>query len=113
MINNNIVTDLNGNKIADVLTFIQGLDQTKIISRLYDGSVQIQTVGTPISYADVEIFVYSDTMDDVNTAEVQANLLRISYKDIIYSGYIESPVDWEPIIKGNSYRGKIKFLIAG
>lgn len=111
--NPNYIENLSESKLADVLTFVHRLEQTKIISRLYDGSRHIQSIGAPARYADVEIFAYKATLDAMNLAEAQAELLKLTYCGDVYLGYIEAPIDWDPIIKGYAYKGKIKFLIEG
>lgn len=110
---NNVLKDVNNKRLADVLTFVPGLEQNKVINRLYNGSYQIQTIGNPASYFDVEIFIYRTEMDLINLAEARAEVLLVSYNGLTYVGCIEAPVQWDPVIKGESYKGKIKFLIVG
>jgi hypothetical protein len=108
---NNILTDITNNKLGDVLTFVPNLESNKIINRLYDGSYQIQTIGSAGKYATVELFIYRATMDAINLAESRSDLLRVVYNEQTYLGYISEPIQWSPIIKGSAYQGTMKFLI--
>lgn len=113
MTNPNYIQKLSLETIADVLTFVPGLERTKIITRLYDGSRHVQTIGITAPYANVEIFAYQETISLLNAAEAQAELLRLVYKETAYFGYIEAPISWNAAIKGMAYTASIKFLIEG
>lgn len=100
-----------GTRLADVLSFLPSLSGHKIVNRLYNGRWHVQTVGTANKKATVELLISVEVMDTINQAEVDGELLQIVYKDTTYLGYIESPIPWAPVVKGEHYTGTMSFLI--
>lgn len=102
---------LNSVTLAQVLTFLPGIDQTKVVSKALDGSVYIQTIGTGVKYANITIFATRDEMPAVNEAEAEGALVSIVYREVQYLGYIEEAPDWTEKIPGESYTATFKLLI--
>ena len=48
--------------LAQILTCLPGIDQTKIVSKALDGTIYIQTIGSGSKFADISIFVTKDEM---------------------------------------------------
>lgn len=97
--------------IAQVLTFLPSLDQTKVVSKALDGTVYIQTIGDPIKHAAVTILATREEMAPVNQAEADGAVLSAVYRETRYAGYIEAAPEWQPVIPGEWYTADIKFLI--
>jgi len=107
------IQDSAGNVIGvNVATFVKRLESTKIISKLYDGSQHIQTIGVPSQVADVTVDGSVDDMDALNMCEARAEVIRIVRSDNTYIGVIRDPIVWSPIIKGKVYEGSFSFIIS-
>lgn len=101
----------NGVKIAGILSFLPATEGNKIVSRLYDGTYHVQTIGTPAECADINIVVTSqDMLRVVNAAEAAGDILIAHYKGVDYAGYIENRVSWQHIARGQVYTGSLRFL---
>lgn len=102
----------NGVQLAEVLNFTPAMERTKIMTRLYDGSYNVQTVGDPANYAEATILVDSmSRLRAVNEAEALCALLTLRYMDVDYYGYIDAAPGWKPVVRGSVYTASIKFLV--
>lgn len=97
--------------IGQVLTFTKGLEQVKITSKALDGTVYVQTVGTPTHTANVSVFCSVDEKDLVDAAEAAGGAVQVTYRDVTYLGYIESKPQWQTIYPGKWYNAEIVLLI--
>lgn len=97
--------------LAQVLSCLPGLEQTKNVTKALDGSVYIQTIGRPNTYVALTIFASRDKMHSINQAEADNTLLTAVYREKRYSGYIEEPPSWNPVELGAWYAADIKLLI--
>jgi hypothetical protein len=101
-----------GVELADVLNFTPAKERTKIVTKLYDGSYNVQTVGDPTDYADATICVESmSALRAVNESEASCVLLTLRYRDVDYYGYICDEPKWKPVLQGSVYTASIKFLV--
>lgn len=101
----------NAVPIAQILTFVLGIDQTKVVSKSLDGAIYIQTIGQGVRYANVSIFSSRQEMAAVNSAEADGAVVSCVYRDRRYLGYIEAAPEWETVLPGEWYQASIKLLI--
>lgn len=97
--------------LAQVLSFVPGIEQSKIVSKALDGTVHIQTIGAGTKYANISIFSSREEMDLVNKAEADGAFVSAVYREKKYSGYIQSAPSWEAVSRGEWYTATIKLLI--
>lgn len=97
--------------LAQILSFVPGIEQTKVISKALSGAVYIQTIGDGTKWASVSIFASRDEMGGVNEAEADGAVVVATYRDKRYIGYIEEAPEWETVLPGSWYRTNIKLLI--
>lgn len=97
--------------LAQVLSFVPGIEQSKIVSKALDGTVHIQTIGEGTKYASVSIFSSREEMNLINKAEADGAFVTVVYRDKKCSGYIESAPSWNTVVPGEWYSASIKFLI--
>lgn len=102
---------INDIPVAQILRFEKSIEQNKTVNKTLDGSIYIQTVGAGINYADVTVLCTRYERDIFNSAEADGTLLYLTYRDNIYSGYIESPPTWNTVYPGEWYSADIKLLI--
>lgn len=101
----------SGATIARVLSCAADMDATKIVSKLYNGSWHVQTVGAARGVLSLQLYVDSRAArDTVNAAAAQAAVLTVAYRDSTYTGIIEGAVAWSPFVGGKSYTGTCKLL---
>lgn len=101
----------DGLVIAQVSTFLSGIDGNKIISKALDGTIHVQTVGTGTKVADVEVHCTAKERSLVNLASAEGALIATVYRDKRYYGYIEDDPEWETIEPGEMYKGSYRMLI--
>lgn len=101
----------DGTVLGQVLNFTKSLDQTKITSKAIDGTVYIQTVGAPTHLAAVTVFSSPEEMYLLNAAEAAGTLINVTYRDVVYKGYVESKPQWQATYPGKWYTGSITLLI--
>lgn len=97
--------------IGQVLTFVKGLEQVKITSKALDGTVYVQTVGTPTQTARVSVFSSVEEKDLVDAAEAAGEVVQVTYRDVTYLGYIENKPQWQTVYPGKWYNAEITLLI--
>lgn len=101
-----------GNEVlGQVLSFVKGLEQVKVTSKALDGTVYIQTVGTPTHTAKVSIFSSLEEKGLLDSAEASGSLIEVTYRDTVYLGYIESTPQWQTIYPGKWYNAEITLII--
>lgn len=104
----------DGEELAKVLNFTPALDRAKTVSRLYGGGYLVQTVGAPAQRPTVNILVDSmDKLRAVNEAEAACTLLRLTYRETTYEGYILAAPKWTPVIRGSVYTAPVEFCVTG
>ena len=103
---------IDGTVLAQILTYIPGIDQVKVTSKALDGSVYIQTIGTGGKYANIKIFASRLQMEAINQAEADGVYLTAVYREKTVMGYIEAPPEWDAEEPGEWYSSTIKLLIA-
>ena len=101
----------NSSTIAQILTFVPGIEQSKIVSKALDGTIHIQTIGSGTKYAAVSIACTRIEMGLVNKAEADGALVVAVYRNKKYSGYIEAAPSWTAVKPGEWYTGTFKLLI--
>lgn len=106
-----LVNELTEDLVLTILTFMLSLDQTKIVSKLYDGSNHIQTVGRPSKFATVIIRATDVQKDILNLKEASAEQLTLLRQGIAYIGVIKEPISWKESIPRKVYEGSFIFLI--
>ena len=105
---------VSGNTIlGQVLSFVKGLDQVKVTSKALDGTVYIQTIGSPTRTAKVSVFSSREEKDLLDEAEADGELLQVTYRGVIYSGYIESKLQWQTVYPGKWYSAEMSLIIEG
>ncbi len=97
--------------LAQILNFLPGLEQTKVMAKALDGSVYIQTIGLPIKYANISILASRDEIAAVSQAEADGALVSCVYRGVRYLGYIEGAIEWEAIQTGYWYHTNFRLLI--
>lgn len=101
-----------GVEIAQVLNFTPALERTKIETRLYDGSYNVQTIGAVGFKPTATLLVDSmDKLRAVNAAEAECAVLTLRYRDTDYVGYISGQPSWSPVIRGSVYTAAVKFMV--
>lgn len=103
---------LEGAILAQILTYVPGIEQNKVITKALDGSFYIQTIGTGNPYADISIFASRLQMEAINQAEADGVYLTAVYREKTVMGYIEAAPTWEAEEPGEWYTASIKLLIA-
>ena len=107
----NLTTE-DGAELAKVLNFTPALESAKILTRLYNGDYMAQTVGTPAQRPTATILVDSmDALRAVNEAEATCALLKLTYKETTYTGYIAETPKWTAVIRGRVYTASISFAV--
>lgn len=105
----NLTTE-NGAELAKVLNFTPALDRAKIMNRLYGGGYLVQTIGTPSQRPAATILVETmDALRAVNEAEASGAMLRLTYRETTYIGYIVDAPKWTPVVRGSVYTAPITF----
>jgi hypothetical protein len=94
-----------------ILSFMLNLEQIKIISRLYDGSNHIQTVGRPSQSAEISVRATETQKDILNLKEASAELLILFRQGITYKGIIKEQIKWKESVPRSVYEGSFAFLI--
>lgn len=102
---------LDGVVLGQVLTFVKGLNQTKITSKALDGTVYIQTIGASTPKATVSVFSSREEKDALDEAEASGAKIQVTYRGVAYLGYIESAPQWQTIHPGKWYNADITLLI--
>ena len=102
---------LNNVALGQVLSFVTGLEQVKVTSKALDGTVYIQTVGAPTHNAKVSVFSSREEKDLLDAAEAAGSLLQVTYRGVVYSGYIESALQWQTVYPGKWYNAEMTLLI--
>lgn len=97
--------------LGQVLSFVKGLEQVKVTSKALDGTVYIQTVGTPTHTAKISVFSSREEKDLLDAVEAAGALLQVTYRDTVYFGYIESKIQWQTVYPGKWYNAEIMLLI--
>lgn len=97
--------------LGQVLSFVEGLNQTKVTSRALDGTVYIQTVGSPTHIAKVSVFSSREEKNLLDSAEASGALVQVTYRGTVYFGYIESALQWQTIHPGKWYNAEMNLLI--
>ena len=97
--------------LGQVLTFVKGLEQVKVTSKALDGTVYIQTVGTPTPKARVSVFSSLEEKDLLDSIEASGALIEVTYRNTVYFGYIESALQWQTIHPGKWYNAEITLII--
>ena len=97
--------------LGQVLTFVKGYEQVKVTSKALDGTVYIQTVGAPTHNAKVSVFSSSEEKDLLDAAEAAGALIKVTYRNVTYLGYIESKLQWQTIYPGKWYNAEMVLLI--
>ncbi len=103
----------DGNSLGQVLSFVKSLNQTKVTAKSLDGTVHIQTIGSPTKIATISVFSSKAEMELLNEAEADGACISVTYRDVIYSGYIEGKPQWQTIHPGKWYNATITLLIEG
>lgn len=101
-----------GLELGRVLNYTPGLERVKIVTRLYDGSYNVQTVGVANETAVATVLVTDmSALRAVNLAEASGELLTLKYRDTDYTGYLDAKPSWKPIIAGSVYTASLRFLV--
>ena len=101
----------DGTVLGQVLSFVGGLEAVKVTSKALDGTVYIQTIGNPTKTAKVSVFSSREEKDMLDSAEATGALLKVTYRDIAYYGYIESRLQWQAVYPGQWYNAEMTLLI--
>lgn len=102
---------LNGAVLGQVLSFVEGLEQVKVTSKALDGTVYIQTVGSPTHTAKISVFSSREEKNALDAAEASGALIQVTYRGVIYFGYVESKLQWQTIHPGKWYSAEMTLLI--
>lgn len=98
-------------EVAQVLRFTPNVAGTKIMAKALDGTVYIQTIGSVLKHAAVEILCTFDEMEIINLGEASGGVFTVSYRGKIRIGYIEEQPEWEAVVPGEWYKSTVTFLI--
>ena len=103
----------DGTTLCPVLTCQRGREQTKIVSRLYDGSYHVQTVGAAGTKYSVQVWATAAQHDALDDAEALTAEVVLHYNGAQIIGYIDSAVSWSEAVAGSSYTGTLTLLVTG
>lgn len=107
-----MIYDTSGTEmVTGVVSFLKSLDQVKITTRLYDGTFQVQTVGSPASFADIDVHATIAQKDDLNNVEATGAVLQCIKEGINYIGYIKEAIKWSSVVDDKLYEGTLTLLI--
>ncbi len=101
----------NGQIVAQVLRFTPNITSTKVLTKALDGTVYVQTLGSGLKCAAVEILCTMDEMEVVNLGESEGGVFTVYYRGKTRIGYIEEQPEWEAVSPGEWYKTTITLLI--
>lgn len=101
----------NNEIIAQVLSFVPNVAGNKVLTKALDGTVYIQTVGSGIKHAKVEMLCSREQLDSVNESEAEGGVITVVYRDKTYIGYWEEAPEWEAVSRGEWYKTTMTLLI--
>lgn len=101
----------NNDILAQVLLFVPGIEQSKVVQKTLSGAVYVQTIGVGTQYATIEILVTREELRLVNSAEADGALVSVEYRGVKYLGVIEAAPEWAAMMPGEWYTTTIKLLI--
>ena len=108
----NKMTTQGGVELAQVLNFTPAMERVKLLTKLYNGQFLAQTLGEPQKQPTVTILVEDmDSLDAINQIEASCEVVRVRYRDKIYSGYIVDAPNWDARIRGRAYTAEIKLAV--
>lgn len=87
-------------------------DPIKIENKLLDGSVHVQTIGTPARFITFDILATHEQVGRLNYAEAIAAQVVLSDDDITYTGILND-ISEDRITPRYSDKGKILYIING
>ena len=105
-----IYDSLNVEMDIIVASFTKKTDQTKILTKLYNGTYQTQSIGNTAYNATVVVYATTANMDILNLAEAESDYLKIEKDSVSYRGYIKDSISWSRYA-GNIYKGSFVFMI--
>lgn len=97
--------------VAQVMAFVPNVAGNKVLTKALDGTVYIQTIGSGIKNAKIDILCTSEEIELVNEAEATGAVISAEYRGKIYIGYIEEQPEWETVQPGEWYKTTITLLI--
>lgn len=99
-------------ELAEVLNFTPASDRTKIETRLYNGTYQVQTIGAINLKPKITVLVRTiEQLEAVNEAEASCELLTLTYLNRTYTGYLSGQPSWEPALRGSHYVAQMDFMV--
>ena len=101
----------DGKILGQVLSFVEGLEQVKVTSKALDGTIYIQTVGSPTRKATVSVFSSREEKDLLDAAEASGAAIQVTYRDTVYLGYVETKLQWQTAYPGKWYTAEMSLLI--
>lgn len=107
MILNSIGADIG----VIVTRCIEKKEQYKIVSRLYNGSYAMQTVGESAKYNKVRVHATLSQKMVMDDLEVDAEEINVLWNGESYTGVIREPISWSIFHAGVSYTGEFDLLI--
>ena len=101
----------NNVALAQIQSFVAGIEQEKLALKSLSGAIYIQTIGSGVKYAMVDVLVTRAEMALVNKAEADGAVISCTYRGRKYVGYIEAAISWSAVMAGEWYTGNFKLLI--
>ena len=101
----------NGQDVAQILRFTPNITSTKVLTKALDGTVYIQTIGTGLKHAAIELLCTLEQIDIINAGESEGGVFTATYRGKTRVGYIEEQPEWEAVVPGEWYKTTITFLI--
>lgn len=99
--------------VAQVLSFVSGIDQSQIIVKALDGTIYTQNIGTGNAFANITIFCTRDEKHKIDEAAAAGSYMKVVYRtnpDTWY-GFLEGMPQWKTEYPGVYYSAEVKFLI--
>lgn len=100
----------DGQEIAQILSFVKGIEQRKILSKALDGTIYIQTIGLGTANAQISLFLTREQIDLLNLAEADGAAVKAVYRDKYYIGYISEAPKYNAVYPGQYYSTDITLL---
>lgn len=96
--------------LGQILSFVKGIEQKKVLSKALDGTIYIQTIGLGTANASISLFLTRAQVDLLNLAEADGAAVKAVYRGKYYIGYIQETPKYNATYPGQYYSTDITLL---
>lgn len=99
-------------ELATIQSFIPGKDGNVVMTKLYDGSYNVQTVGDAADTAAITMWCRGyGAFNAINNAHAFGAVLIARWRGIEYSGYLKAAPNWKAEVAGEVWSAKVTMLV--